>query len=141
MRAGENKALVRRFLDAVAGGWSPAVIEEFFAPEYRRHLTPTTPPITAEAQLQRALRLGAAFRDRSATLEDIVAEGDRVAFRLTIRGTHEKTFLGIPPTGRPIAVSFLGIVRIAEGKLVEEWGGLDQGDLFRQLGVSPIRDA
>ena len=138
--ADENKPLVRRLFSAVADGWSPAVVDEFYAPDYRRHLNATTPPITAEAHRQRAARLRSAFPDARVTLEDILAEGDRVAFRLTIRGTHEGAFLGVAPTGKSVVLSFFGMVRIADGKLVEEWGGLDQAALFRQLGVSIVRD-
>jgi predicted ester cyclase len=134
MSAEHNKALVRRMLAEVRNGWTPAVIERFFAPHYRRHLTPNGPHLTAEEQRARASGLRAAFPDADVTLEDILAEGDRVAYRLTIRGTHRGVFLGIAPTGRPIAVSFTAIVRVEDGKLVEEWGGLDQSDLRRQLG-------
>jgi len=133
MSADDNRALVRRLLERVAKGWTPDVIEEFFAPDYRRYLNPHTPPLTRESQRERASRLRAAFPDATATLEDIVAAGDRVVYRLTIRGTHRTEFQGIPATGRPVTVSFLGIVRIAEGKLVEEWGGLDLFDLRTQL--------
>jgi predicted ester cyclase len=55
----------------------------------------------------------------------MLAERDRVAYRGTIRGTHRGSFLGIEPTGRRVTVSFFAIVRVADGKLVEEWGGLD----------------
>ena len=134
MPAEENKALVRRVLAEVRHGWTPAVIEQFFAPDYRRHLSPTGPHLTGQEQRQRASRLRAAFPDADATLEDILAEGDRVAYRLTIRGTHRGPFLGLPPTGRRVTVSLFAIVRIEGGKLAEEWGGLDQGDLLRQLG-------
>lgn len=133
MSAEENKALVRRVLAAVRDGWTHAVIEEFFAPDYRRHLTPTGPHLTREGQRERASRLRVAFPDAAATLEDIVAEGDRVAYRLTIRGTHRGAFLGVAPTGRRVAVAFFAIVRVERSKLVEEWGGLDQIDLLRQL--------
>ena len=64
----------------------------------------------------------------------MVAEGDRVAYRLTIRGTHQGIFRGIPPTQKRVVVSFTAIVRIEDGKLVEEWGGLDVIDLLHQLG-------
>jgi steroid delta-isomerase-like uncharacterized protein len=131
---------VRRLLEAVRDGWTREAIEEFYAPGYRRYLTPTSTPLTAEAQRERATRLRTAFPDARATLEDIVAEGDRVAYRLTIRGTHEGAFLGVPATGKRVEVSFLAIVRVAGGKLVEEWGGLDQVDLLRQLGASAVRD-
>jgi predicted ester cyclase len=133
-----NKALVRRLLERIrdTGTWDQAVLDEFFMPTYRRHLTPTTPPLTAQEQRERAARLRAAFPDAHVTLEDIVAEGNRVAYRLTIRGTHQGTFLGVAPTQRRVTVSFTAIVRIEEGKLAEEWGGLDQIDLLRQLGAT-----
>jgi len=137
MSQAENKALVRRLLEELRDGWHPAIIEKYFAPGYRRHLNATSTPLTREEQLQRATRLGVAFPDAQATLEDIFAEGDRVAYRLTIRGTHTGEFLGVPASGRPVAVSFIAIVRIADGKLVEEWGGLDQPDLIRQMRGGP----
>ncbi len=133
MSAEDNKALVRQLLVGVRDGWTQAVIEQFFAPDYRRHLAPTGPHLTREEQRERASRLRVAFPDAAAALEDIVAEEDRVAYRLTIRGTHRGSFLGVAPTGRRVTVSFFAIVRIADGKLAEEWGGLDQVDLLRQL--------
>jgi predicted ester cyclase len=129
----ENKALVRRFLERAQAGWSDEVMKEFFAPGYRRHLTPTTVPLTPAGQQARAGLLREAFPDAAATLDDLVAEGDRVVFRLTIRGIHRGPFREIPPTGRHVTVSFLGVVRISDGKFVEEWGGLDLYDLRQQL--------
>jgi len=131
-----NKALIRRLLERLRGGWTPDVIEEFFAPSYRRYLNPTAPPLTREGQRNRATRLRTALPDRTATLEDILAEGDRVAYRLTIRGTHRAVFQGIPPTGNRVTVSFTAIVRIEDGKFVEEWGGLDLFDLRQQLQIA-----
>jgi len=96
-----NKALVRRLLERVRGRWTPDVIEEFFAPSYRRYLNPTTPPLTRESQRDRANRLREAFPDATATLEDILVEGDRVAYRLTIRGTHRAVFQGFLPPASP----------------------------------------
>jgi predicted ester cyclase len=133
MSAEENKALVRRLLERVRNGWSPDVIEEFFAPSYRRYLNPTTAPLTADDNRARADRLRSAFPDGTTSLEDLLAEGDRVAFRLTIRGTHQGAFQGIAPTGRRVTVSFTAIVRIEGAKLVEEWGGLDLFDLRQQI--------
>ena len=129
----DNKTLVRRVLAEVRDGWTQAVIDQFFAPDYRRHLTPAGPHLTREEQRERASRLRAAFPDADAALEDMVAEGDRVAYRLTIRGTHRGSFLSVAATGRRVMVSFFAIVRVENGKLAEEWGGLDQVDLLRQL--------
>src|SRR5215813_13038907 len=138
MSEAENKALARRLLEDLRDGWHPATIEKYFAPDYRRHLNAISTPLTREEQRQRALRLRVAFPDARATLADIVAEADRVAYRLTIRGTHTGEFLGVPASGRPVAVSFIAIVRIAEGKLAEELGGHAQPDLIRQMrGSSP----
>jgi len=137
MSEADNKALVRRLLEELRDGWHPATVEKYFAPDYRRHNTATSTPLTREEQRQRASRLRAAFTDAQVTLEDIIAEGDRVAYRLTIRGTHTGEFLGVPASGRRVAVSFFAIVRIADGKLVEEWGGLDQPDLIRQMRGAP----
>jgi predicted ester cyclase len=133
MTTEDNKALIRRLLAEVREGWSLAVAERFFSAGYRRHLTPTGPHLTGAEQIERASRLRAAFPDAEATLEDLLAEGDRVAYRLTIRGTHRGAFLGVPPTGRRVTVAFFAIVRIEDGKVAEEWGGLDQVDLLRQL--------
>ena len=138
MAEAENKALVRCLLDELRDGWHPATIEKYFSPDYRRHLTASSPPLTREEQRQRANRLRAAFSDTHATLEDIFAEGDRVAYRLTIRGTHTGEFLGVPASGREVAVSFIAIVRVVDGKVVEEWGGLDQPDLIRQMRGSSL---
>jgi predicted ester cyclase len=137
MSAADNKTVVRRLLEELRDGWHPATIEKYFAPGYQRHLTATSTPFDREEQRLRATRLRVAFPDAQATLEDIFAEGDRVAYRLTIRGTHTAEFLGVPASGRQVAVSFIAIVRIVEGKLVEEWGGLDQPDLIRQMRGDP----
>ena len=138
MAGEQNKNLVRRLLERLSsssGTWDQVILDEFFALTYRRYLTPTTPPLTAQEQRERAGRLRAAFPDGQFTLEDILGEDDRVAYRLTFRGTHQAAFLGIPATQKRVTVSFTAIVRIQHGKLVEEWGGLDQVDLLRQLGA------
>jgi len=68
-------------------------------------------------------------------VEDIVAVGDRVAFRATIRGTHKGSFQNIAPTGKQVAVSALDIVRIENGRFIEHWGGPDLFSLLQQLGA------
>ena len=70
-------------------------------------------------------------------LEDMIAEGDKVAVRFTLRGTHGGDLMGIPPTGKPVAVTGIDINRIADGKIAERWANFDALGLMQQLGVIP----
>ncbi len=92
--------------------------------------------MTREGQKQRLTGFRAAFPDVALTLQDVVAEGDRLAFRSTIRGTHQGAFQGIAPTGVHVAVGLLDLVRIEAGQIVEQRGGPDLLDLLRQLGAT-----
>jgi len=78
-----------------------------------------------------------AFPDARFTIEDILAEGDKLADRYTISGTHARPFLGIPATGRQIHLAGISIVRISGGKIAERWAVTDQLGLLRQLGALP----
>ena len=78
-----------------------------------------------------------AFPDFHTTIEDQIAEGDRVATRWTMRGTHEGEFRGIPATGNQISVTGIGIFRFSDGKVVESWDNFDQLGMMQQLGVVP----
>lgn len=133
MSADSHRALVRRYIDEVWNGRQPAA--PFFAPGYRRYLTATAPPLTGAQQQQRIIDFQAAFPDLHFTVEDLVAEGDRVVFRATMRGAHQGSFRNIAPTGRPIAVAVLDRVRVEDGALAERWGGPDLLDLLLQLGA------
>ncbi len=79
----------------------------------------------------------AAFPDMHATLEDIIAEGDKVVTRMTLRGTNTGPFMGMPPTGKSATWSFIDIFRIADGQLAEHWVEMDSGVLMQQLGLVP----
>ena len=79
----------------------------------------------------------AAFPDVRWTIDDMVAEGDRVAMRLTMSGTHRGDFFGIPPTGKRVEVGGTDIVRIENGQVAEHWGYNDDLGLMRQLGAIP----
>lgn len=139
MSTEENKSLVTRYVDQVLNRGNTAVADELLAPDYRRYISPTTAPLSADVQKQRLAGVRAAFPDWQVTVEDMIADGDRVAFRATIRGTHRGVFQGIAPTGKPVAVAALDIVRIENGKFVEHWGGPDLMNLLQQLGavISP----
>ncbi len=105
------------------------------APNYKRYLTATAAPIDAAANKKRLAANFAALPDLQATIDDMVAEGDQVVYRMTIRGTQKGPLMGIPATGKQVAVTAIEIARIQDGKYVEHWGGVDNLDLIQQLGV------
>ena len=75
------------------------------------------------------------FPDIQWTLEEMVAEGDKVAARFTMRGTHTGAFMGIPPSGKRFSVTSMGIYRIANGQIVEEHGLPDMLGILQQIGA------
>ena len=130
------KSLVRRYLEQVLIGGQLDSIGEFVSPTYKRYVSATAAPLNVEGQKQRLAGLRAAFPDMQVTIEDLFAEGDRIAYRLTIRGTHQGVFQGIPPTGKAVTVAAVEIVRMENGKMAEHWGGPDTLSLLQQLGAA-----
>jgi predicted ester cyclase len=131
----DNKALVRRYIDEVLNEGKLDRLDDLLSPQYKRYLSPTAAHLTAEVQKQRLAGLRAAFPDIRLTIEDLIAQGDRVACRLTLRGTHQGQFLGIAPTRRQVTFSGVDVIRIENGKFVEHWGGPDLLALVQQLGA------
>src|SRR5262249_36896618 len=83
-----------------------------------------------------------AFPDAQATIEQLIAEGDRVAFRFVLQGTHQGTFAGVAPTGKLVRLRGTDVVRIADGKLIELWSSQDTLHWALQLGlVTWVADA
>ena len=112
-----------------------AVADEILSPDYRRYISPSTPPLTAEQQKQRIAGMRAAFPDLHVSVEDMITEGDRVAFRGVVRGTQQGAFLGLAPTGKQVTVFAFDVICIEQGKLIEHWGGPDLFSLLSQLGA------
>jgi steroid delta-isomerase-like uncharacterized protein len=138
MSSEENKALMRRFLEEVFNKKNLAAIDEFIAPDHVDHTLPPFLPTTPEGTKRAIGMFLTAFPDVHLTVEDMVAEGDKVVTRYTSRGTQKGAFVGMPPTGKQITVSSVIIARIADGKIVEEWGLDDQMGMLQQLGVIPV---
>ncbi|HII81470.1 MAG TPA: ester cyclase [Methanosarcina sp.] len=80
----------------------------------------------------------AAFEHLNVTIEDMVAEGDRVTARFTAHGIHKGDFMGLPATGKQITMTGIEIFRIKEGKIVELWGEANLLGLMQQLGIFPV---
>lgn len=134
MSTEDNKATVRRFRDALNAGDVGAAMS-VFAQDAVIHLSGAPGPLNPEAFKQFGGAFLAAFPDGEATVEDVIAEGDKVVSRLTFRGTHTADLMGMPPTGQTVAVSELTIDRIADGRIVESWRLFDQAAMMRQLGA------
>jgi predicted ester cyclase len=131
-----NTALVHRYIADVWQNGNLAALDTYLALDYRRHVSPTAPPLTRDGQKQRLAGFRSAFPDLVLTLDEAMAEGDRVVFRSTMRGTHEGVFQGIPPTGVRVTVALLDMVRVQDGRIVDQWGGPDLFDLLRQVGAT-----
>ena len=134
MTTEQNKAVYRRFIQEVFNEGRLDALDTLLSPSYvLRDAPPGTPPgPQAVADVVRMFR--AAFPDLAITIDELVAEGDTVCARATTRGTHRGTIFGLAPTGRPLAMTGLTMVRIQDGRLVESWVRNDVAGLMRQLG-------
>jgi steroid delta-isomerase-like uncharacterized protein len=135
MSVEENKALVHRYLEEVYNKKNVAAIDELIAPNLIAHAY--GPPADREGYKQVLSMLFTAFPDYHLTVEDMVAEGDKVAVRFTWSGTHKGEFTGLAPTGKQVTVTAMTIHRVEDGKVVETWGLVDRLGQMQQLGVVP----
>jgi predicted ester cyclase len=137
MSAEANNATNQRFYEEVINQKHLAVVDEVAGADYASHGFPPGLPPGREGLKAFVGVFHAAFPDGHLTIDQMIAEGDTVATRLTFRGTHTGELMGIPPTGKKVTVPALDMARYANGKLVEHWGGPDQMSLMQQLGVIP----
>ena len=131
----ENKALYRRTFEEVFNQGNLAIVDDLVAPDYLNHEVPpgmNNRGPDSTRQIVRMLRT--AFPDLHFTIEDLVAEGDTVAGRVTMSGTHLGPFQGIPPTGRSFVQAHMHFVRFRDGKAIEHRAVRDDLGMMRQLG-------
>ena len=135
----DNKALIRCYLEEAWNRGNVGILDELMAPSYARYMSGQAAPLDREGQKQRIAGFHQALPDLHLSIEDLIAEGDRVVFRITVHGTQQGTLMGIAPTGKQVSVSAIDIARIVEGKIVEHWGQMDTFGLLQQLGALPPR--
>lgn len=128
----DNKTIARNFYEAINAG-KLDIIDEVVAENFVEHEEFPGLASGRDGLRQFFQMVRAAFPDFSMTIEDIVAEGDKVFIRATMRGTHRGEFAGMPPKGHQMVVPFADIVRLSGGKVVEHWGVTDSGAMMRQL--------
>ena len=119
--AAANKELVRRFYKDVYVDWKMERVDEIVSPRFTSHDWPEDGPTGPEAFRNYYSALRSALPDARYVVDDLVAEGDRVVVRWRLLGTHEGSFRGIAPTGKPITLKGIAIYRADSGKLVERW--------------------
>ncbi|WP_380680232.1 ester cyclase [Salinigranum sp. GCM10025319] len=131
----ENKRIARRYPEEVATGRNVDLIDELETEDFVEHGPFGQETRGPNADKERMREFLAAFPDFEATVEDVIAEGDTVAMRVRLRGTHEGEFMGIEPTGRSFEVQNMVFTRIRDGKVAERWIQPDTFALMQQLGV------
>jgi len=133
----DNKAIIRAYVETVWNQQQLDRADEVVAPDFLDHAAlPGQAPGLEGARRKWAMYLNA-IPDLRVTIEELVAEGDKVAVRRTYEGIHRGELLGIPATGRQLRVGGISIFRLAEGKIAEHWEQLDRLALMQQLGVIP----
>jgi steroid delta-isomerase-like uncharacterized protein len=129
-----------RFHDALNSGDAEIIskaIDEVVEPDVLFHAPVPMDSAGAQALKQVWAVLLRAFPDIHVTIEDVIAEGDKVVFRNTVTGTHQGDYRGLPPTGRSVTYNEIFIARFADGRVAEIWGVVDVFSQMRQLGVIP----
>ena len=132
----ENKASAGRFLEEVINRGNVAVIDELSSPNFVDHQAPPGMPPTNEGFKAYITMFRGAFPDLHYTIEDSIAEGDRVVQRSTAHGTMTGDFMGMPASGKSATWSEIHITRFENGKAVEHWGITDQLGMLAQLGFA-----
>ena len=132
MQPEQNKELIRRWIGFANAGF-PGAFDDFIADDYVGHVPGF--PDQDRAELERLERAFVkAFPDTQHSIEDLLAEGNRVVLRVISRGTHRGEFEGIAATGRRVEFTGMVIYRIANERIAESWGEMDFARLMRQLG-------
>jgi len=132
----ENKTIVRRYFEGVFNKKVLAVLDDLIALSFVGHTSMGTDVHGPEGVKQQVGMFSTAFPDMHYTVEDLVAEGDKVVARFTFRGTHKGEFLGIAPTGKRVTGTGTGTYRITNGKMQDAWVNRDIFGVLQQLGAT-----
>jgi steroid delta-isomerase-like uncharacterized protein len=137
MTTHQNKDVVRQWVES---GWNRgdfSAMDELYTADYLPNWMLPGFPKSAEGLRQFVTTFRQGMPDLHLAIEDMVADGDRVAWRFTATGTHTGELLGIPLTNRPVNADGIVIARFEGGRYGEDWVNFDQLGMFQQLGVIP----
>ena len=132
----ENKAAFHRIVYAFSTG-DLSVFDEVISPQMVEHNPAPGQAAGPEGMKEIATMLRTGFPDLQVTVEDLIAEGDKVVGRMTASGTHKGEFMGAAPTNKVVTMQEIHICRFSQGKVVEHWGLEDSMGLMQQLGLVP----
>ena len=141
MSTEENKAVVRRFFGELLSSDNLALADELLSPGFRFYFAGSPDPMDLESYKGFLAARRGAFPDRSFVVEEMIAEGDKVSARFTMRGTHDGELQGIAPSRKEVTMTGIDMISLSEGKMVEDRVEVDQLGMMQQLGViaSPQR--
>ncbi len=139
MTTEQNKLMARRVVEEGINKNNPGSLAEIIAADYVEHV-PSAPgtPKGLEGYKLFLTTVRAAFPDYRYTIDDAIAEGDKVVQRVTGHGTMKGTYAGMPATGKYASWSEIHISRFKDGKIVEHWASVDQLGMLQQLGLAPV---
>jgi len=136
-----NKRILRRFFEELFNTGDLSIADEIVALDYVNHNTIPGEPSGREGLKAFVTLLRTAFPDIRFTIDDQLAEGDKVAPRLHFTGTHRGEFAGVPATGKPVTATAINLQRVADGQIQETWLDWDALGLMQQLGAVPAPEA
>lgn len=136
MTTDQNKTIVRRFIDEIFVQGRSGTIDELLADDFVPHTWPSTGHPKDDLKSATSRAHGALTNPRF-TIDDMIAEGDQVAVRLTTSATQTGEFMGMPPTGKTYEIEEIHVFRLRDGKIAEHWHQFDQMGMMKQLGAMP----
>jgi steroid delta-isomerase-like uncharacterized protein len=135
--AADLKSLVvRQWYQELWDTWNIAIADDLFTDDYTLHLSGVSEPISREGTKHVLAMFRSAFPDLKHTVDELIADGDTVAARWTVRGTHQGDFQGIAASGKPVFVSGTTFHHMRADRIAETWLTMDTMDLMKQLGVA-----
>jgi steroid delta-isomerase-like uncharacterized protein len=134
-QAKRNKAVARRVFDEILGQGRYELFDQIYTKDFVKHVDLRDHTLAEEIEDAKGTR--GASSDMAITIDDMIAEGDRVAIRYTGRGTNDGPLSGMPPSGRKMAITGMTIYRLVDGRIAEEWTTYNMLEIMRQLGYYP----
>lgn len=141
MSAETNLTLVRRFVEEFQTRHNLAAVDDYMSPDFVDHCTPPGLPADREGVKMQFTMFFTALPDLHAIIHDQVADEHKVVTRKTLHGTHRGDLMGIPPTGKTVAIEVIDILAVRDGKITDHWNLVDQLGLLKQLGALPSEEA